>query len=173
LAPDKEVSPSTGVGHYEGSQGEIAPPKPSPEQVYARTSSSFKVESLLSEQGLLFYESGKNEVRTSIQKFASDLERKIREVAQDEKVHGARDIEITAGTVIKANDNLRKREGSPRAQMQDIVLGILIPISSGAAGILGGNLTHGAWQAVLFGAATATAIFSTFVSLLKGRSTGG
>lgn len=174
LAPEqKPVSTTTAAGHGEA-LGEITLPESSAEQVYAAAQVgisaglSFIVESSVNEHGS-FSEAARNEIKTSIRNFVRDLERKIQEVAEDEKAHGAKDIEVTASTVIKANSKLRESLSSSRTRARDVAVGLAIPICAGAAGILGGDITHSALQAVLFGATAATAIFATAMSLLRGR----
>lgn len=101
----------------------------------------------------------------SVQSLTEKFAAKVREVEKDEREAGADQPEYTASTVIKANEMLKRQNSDARIGPVSIVLALLVPISSGAAGILGSSL-HSVWQSALFGAAAMTAVIGIMLTLL-------
>jgi hypothetical protein len=106
------------------------------------------------------------QVETAIRAYAADLAVKIRQAEEDDRVAGVTNPEITASTVIKATERLKEASSKHLTSNSDRVLRLTVPISSGAAGVLGGYL-HSALQAGLFGAAAAIAVVSTVLHFFR------
>ncbi|MBT2226049.1 hypothetical protein [Nonomuraea sp. NEAU-A123] len=111
-------------------------------------------------------EAARDNVTKHIQRYAKELADKIREVERGDRVAGADNPEVTASTVIKASERLTRQRETVRSSPLDLILSIVSPISSGAAGILGSYLST-PLNIGVFGAVAAIAVISTTALVLK------
>ena len=113
-------------------------------------------------------ESAQRSIRESITEQAAAFTDKLREVERSERAYGAKQAEFTASTVIKTNEELKRETGDSQSGLFDIILALLVPIASGAAGVSGSYL-HSVWQAIVFGATATTAVIATVLTVLMPR----
>jgi hypothetical protein len=104
-------------------------------------------------------------ITESVRSFSEKFTAKVREVESNQRAPGAEQAEYTASTVIKANEMLKQQHGDTQSGPVGIALALLVPISSGAAGILGSYL-HSVWQSITFGATAMTAVITTALMVL-------
>lgn len=113
-------------------------------------------------------EGAEGRLNESIQKFADELCKRVRETEKRERAAGQDVPEYTASNVIKANDRLTREAGDHRPSFVDILLRVTAPVFSGAAGIMGSYL-NSVFQAGLFGAVAAIAFFTTLILVFRTR----
>lgn len=129
---------------------------------------TFEVKASVTLDGLVF-DGAREKVAESIQRYADDLCSKMRDLERDQRELAADKAEYTASLVIKADGRLRRSMGAAPRTRADVTFALMAPLSSGAAGILGGYL-HSVWQAVVFGAVASAAAICTVAVALKARS---
>ncbi|GGK43482.1 hypothetical protein GCM10010124_40330 [Pilimelia terevasa] len=112
----------------------------------------------------------RGKVGESMQRFADDLCAKMRDLERAQREPSAETAEYTASLTIKAEERLRRSTEGARRGKLDISLGLISPIFSGAAGIMGSYL-NSVWQAGAFGAVAAVAALSTVAMVLRAKAT--
>lgn len=107
-----------------------------------------------------------------VQRFANELAHETARQEEGEREESAREPQVTASHVIRANEVVRKPSASsgprPRSKFDTMML-IVASLASAAAGVMGGYLKDGSLQASLFTGLAIIAILSTIYTVGRRR----